>query len=390
MSNDNPVLALRSLGQSVWLDNLTRDMIHDGALERLIHEDGVSGITSNPATFHASLSSGAASYAVQLGQLVDQGLPAEAIAEALAIEDVRLASDLLRPTFDETRRRDGDVSIEVSPRLARDAQGTILEAERLWGRLDRENVMIKIPGTPEGLAAIESALASGVNVNITLLFTLGLYDRVVDAFMAALETRVDRKQPLDRIQSVASFFLSRIDTKVDEKLDLLGSAGGTDHRPRHLRGQAAIACAKEAYRRWKQSFSSDRWKRLEDLGARPQRLLWASTSTKDPSYPDTKYIDPLIGPHTISTMPEKTMDAFRRQGVARPTLEEGIDGARRVLADFAELGIDLDAVGEELIAEGIAKFAAPYRKTLQFIEEERTRVTAESAGLGVPADGAGG
>jgi transaldolase len=385
----NPIHDLRTLGQSVWLDNLTRTMIHDGGLERLIGE-GVTGITSNPATFQQSLASGIGAYTSQLRTLIEAGMPAEQIYEALAIEDVRLAADLLRPTYDETLKNEGFVSIEVSPALAKDTTATIQEAERLWKALDRENVMIKIPGTLEGLGAIESCLASGVNVNITLLFTLDMYKHVAAAFMSALETRLERRQPIDSIASVASFFLSRIDTKVDERLDLLGSAGGTDDRPRRLRGTAAIACAKEAHRIWKQLISMDRWKRLEDAGARPQRLLWASTSTKDPKYSATKYVDALIGPRTIDTMPDKTFAAFLQYCTARPTLEDGIEGARKVLEDFAEIGIDLESIGEELIVEGIAKFIDPYRKALERIEEERIAMAARTAGLDPAQDVQGG
>jgi transaldolase len=361
----NPLLILAEHGQSVWLDNLTRGMVHDGRLKGLIDEDGVSGITSNPAIFHKSMTTGS-DYDAQIRALSAKGLSAVEIYEALAVKDVQDALDLLRPVFDRTNGTDGFVSLEVSPHLARDTDGTIAEARRLWDRVSRPNLLVKIPGTPEGVPAIRQCLSEGISINVTLLFSLDAHRAVMHAHLDALDTRVGRGEPLATVASVASFFLSRIDTKVDKLLD-----GMTDPRAKAIRGMAAVASAKLAYALWKETYSGPRWERLRAVGARVQRPLWASTSTKDKAYPDVKYVEPLIGTFTVNTLPDETVDAFRDHGRVADTVGLDLDHERRALADLESLGVSLKRVTDELVEEGIEKFNQPFDALLAALEDKR-------------------
>jgi transaldolase len=366
---ENPLLLLAEHGQSVWLDNLTRSMVHDGRLKRLIDEDGVSGITSNPAIFHKAMTTGS-DYDQQIRALGAKGRSAVEIYEALAIQDVQDALDLLRRVFDRTNGTDGFVSLEVSPHLASDTEGTIIEARRLWSRVARPNLLVKIPGTPEGVPAIRQCLSEGINVNVTLLFSLDAHRAVMHAHLDALDARMGRGEPVATVASVASFFLSRIDTKVDKLLD-----GMTDPRAKAIRGMAAVASAKLAYALWKETYSGPRWERLRAAGARVQKPLWASTSTKDKAYPDVKYVEPLIGPFTVNTLPDETVDAFRDHGRVADTVELDLDRERRALADLESLGISLKRVTDELVEEGIEKFNQPFDALLAALEAKRKALT---------------
>lgn len=366
----NPLLELKALGQSVWLDNLTRNLVRGGGLARLNREDGVSGVTSNPAIFHKAIT-GSDAYDGEIRRMAAEGKSALQIYEALAIEDIRGACDVLRSEFDATNGLDGYVSLEVSPHLARDAARTIAEAARLWDAVGRENLMIKIPGTAEALGAIEETLARGINVNVTLLFSLDAYRAVMEAHLAALERRMRSGQAVASVASVASFFLSRIDTMIDADLDAMIAAGDRADRARAARGRAAVASAKLAYELWASIYSGPRWDALRAAGARVQRPLWASTSTKDPAYPDVKYVEPLIGPNTVNTMPDATVDAFRGHGTPARTIELDLDGERSALAELDALGVDLRAVTDVLVEEGIRKFIEPFDALLAALEGKR-------------------
>jgi transaldolase len=364
----NPLRRLAALGQSVYLDELSRGMLRDGSLQRLIDEDGIHGVTSNPAIFEKAIARSDA-YDTAIAELArgDQG--PEEVYETLALEDIGAAADLFADVHAGSHGAAGYVSLEVSPRLADDTEGTVAEARRLWAQLGRPNVFIKVPGTAAGLPAIERLIADGVNVNVTLLFGLERYAAVADAYLRGLERRLEAGQPVAGIASVASFFLSRIDVAIDPLLDELADAGGAaGETARRLRGRAAIASAKLAWPRYQDAFGGARFARLASAGARPQWLLWASTGTKDPSYPATKYVEPLIGAPTITTLPRETMDAYRAEGDPAPRLTDDIEGARRDLAALAELGIDLDAVTEKLETEGVEKFVKPFDALLEALE----------------------
>jgi transaldolase len=370
----NPLLRLRELGQSVWLDYIRRDLF-DGELERLIEEDGLAGMTSNPTIFDGAISD--TDLYDDIIRECGPDMEPDEIFEKLAVADVREAADHFRPRFDRTEGRDGFVSIEVRPALARDTEGTIEEVRRLWTSCDRPNVMVKIPGTREGLPAIRQCLSEGININITLLFSVERYLEVMDAWFDAFEDRVRAGEPVDRISSVASFFVSRVDTKVDERLEaLLERAGGKEsERIRGLLGQAGIANAKIAYEWFEERFRAARFAALEEKGARLQRPLWASTSTKNPAYPDTYYVDNLIAPDTVNTLPPDTLDAFRDHGEPKVRIFEGRDEARRAMDELDDLGIDFGEVTDELEVEGIQKFGKSYDDLLETIREERARVT---------------
>lgn len=357
----NPLLRLHEFGQSVWLDYIQRDLIENGGLERLIREDGLAGMTSNPAIFEKAIAGGH-EYQAPIRELARRGLTAAALYEALALEDVARAADLFRPLYEETQGGDGFVSIEVSPHLARDTGATIAEAQRLWAALKRPNVMIKVPATRECLSAIRTLVAAGVNVNVTLLFSVARYCEVSDAWMAGLEDRVRAGAPLGRVVSVASFFLSRIDMLVDKRLDKLG-AGDVQA----LRGQAAVASARLAYQEYQRIVAEARWQALARQGARAQRLLWASTGTKDPAYSDLMYVEPLIGRETVNTLTPETLTAYRDHGDPAARLEDGIEAARSLPLALRTLGIDLDEVARQLEEEGIRKFAEPYDKLLAML-----------------------
>lgn len=356
----NPLLRLSELGQSPWYDFITRDLLDSGELERLIHEDGLKGMTSNPTIFEQAVA-GSDLYDKDIVRLAADGKSPAEIFDAIAVADVRSACDVFRPLYDATRGRDGLVSIEVSPSLARDSAATITEAERLWRGVDRPNVMIKIPATREGLPAIKECISKGVNINVTLLFAVERYEEVIDAFFTGLERRSSRGEPIDGIASVASFFVSRVDTKVDQLLDGLGD-------PKGLRGKIAIANACTAYATFERACGTTRWKRLSELGAKPQRPLWASTSTKDPRYADVHYVDALVGPETVNTMPPHTFDAYRDHGRPETRIYDGMAAAPEQIASLETLGIDLRKVTEELENEGVAKFAASHAALLARIE----------------------
>jgi transaldolase/glucose-6-phosphate isomerase len=347
---------LSAAGTAVWLDNLDRKFLTEGGLKKLVEEDSLTGVTSNPAIFEKAMGYGDA-YDESLARFDAANREAATIDryEAQAIEDIQAAADTLRPVYDRLDGADGYVSLEVSPYIAEDTDATIAEAQKLWRLVDRPNLMIKIPGTPSGVPAIAATIAAGINVNVTLLFSQASYQRVAEAYATGLEERVKQGQPIDRIASVASFFVSRIDGAIDKKIDALGT-----EEARALRGKVAIANAKLAYAWWQQFVDQPRWQMLAAKGAKPQRLLWASTGVKDPAYPETLYVDTLIGPDTVNTMPPKTLDAFRTQGTVRQTLTEDVEGARRVLAEAERLGLDLDGVTEQLVKEGVASFVKAF------------------------------
>ncbi len=370
----NSLLEIKKLGQSVWLDNLSRPLLTTGALARLVREDGISGITSNPKIFKDAMTGGEA-YDEALARLARQGRPTTEIYESLAIQDIQDACDLLAPAYQESDGTDGFVSLEVSPHLARDTAGTVAEARRLWRTVDRPNLLIKIPGTDEGVPAIEACLAAGINVNITLLFSLNAYKKVIDAHMRALEARRERKEPLAGVASVASFFLSRIDVKVDRALEKRATASG-GAQARALLGKAAVASAKLAYRMWEEALDTPAWRRLEAAGARVQKPLWASTSTKNPAYSDVMYVEPLVAPRSVNTMPEETIEAFRDHGRAALTIGEGLDEARQTLERLAAVGIDMDQVTRELVEEGIEKFVTPFDELLAALDAKRSALAA--------------
>lgn len=367
---DNPLRKLHTLGQSIWLDYIRRGMLDSGELAQMIEADGLAGMTSNPAIFEKAISGGH-DYDAAIANQVRTGASARDLYDTLTRDDVGHAADLLRPVYEKSKGRDGFVSIEVSPHLAHDSEATIREAHELWAHLARPNIMIKVPATRAGLPAIEALLAAGVNVNVTLLFGLQRYREVVEAFLRGLEQRTASGAPLNQVASVASFFLSRIDTLVDQRLDALQGAG----KPRHpLRGAAAIASARLAYQYYREWTTGPRWQSLAAQGARSQRLLWASTGTKDPDYSEVKYVEALIGPDTVNTLPPDTLAAYRDHGAPMLRLEKDLAGARELPAQLANLGIDLEQVSDELEADGVKKFIAPYDKLLAALEQRRAAV----------------
>ncbi len=358
---------LSAAGTAVWLDNLDRKFLAEGGLKTLAEEDSLTGVTSNPAIFEKSMGHGDA-YDAGFTQW-DAAHPGAATIdryEAQAIEDIKAAADTLRPIYDRLDGADGYVSLEVSPYIADDTDATIVEAQKLWRLVARPNLMIKIPGTPAGVPAIAATIAAGINVNVTLLFSQDAYAKVAEAHATGLEERVRQGQPIDRIASVASFFVSRIDAKIDKAIDAMGTDAA-----KALRGKVAIANAKLAYAWWQQFVAAPRWQMLAAKGAKPQRLLWASTGVKDPAYPETLYVDELIGPDTVNTMPPKTLDAFREKGTVRPTLTDDVDGARHVLAEADRLGLDLDGVTARLVEEGVASFAKSFDDLLGAIAKKQ-------------------
>ena len=375
----NPLRELERYGQSVWYDSLRRGILASGELARYVAEDGLKGLTTNPAIYEKAIGS-TRDYDAELATLLGRGeLDAKAIYETLAFHDIQAAADLLRPVYDAASGRDGYVSLEVSPLVARDTRGTVEEGRRLWADLARPNVFIKIPGTPEGVPAIEALAGDGVNVNVTLLFSRAAYRRAAEAWMAGLEARVRMGEPLSRAASVASFFVSRIDTLVDRLLDekarRAADAGERD-RIEALRGKAGIANAKLAYEDFKELVASERWSRLSALGARPQRVLFASTSVKDPRYPALMYVEALVGPDTVDTVPPATLEALRGGAAIRGTLEEEVGVARAQLVALEALGITMDAVTDQVLEEGVRKFAEPFRQLLATIEGRRAQLGA--------------
>jgi len=371
--NKNPLLILESYGQSIWLDFLGRNALDNGEIQRLIEQDGVSGLTSNPSIFEKAIADGDA-YEVAIRSLLLEGKSVEEIYEALTVEDIQRAADLFRPMYDRLEGEDGFVSLEVSPKLAHNTAGTIDEARRLWNAVDRPNLFIKVPATREGLPAIQQLTGEGINVNITLLFGLPRYREVADAYLAGLETRAANGKPLDRISSVASFFLSRIDSLVDPMLERMRLQGGElGERVAGLHGQVAIASAKVAYQIYQEIFASERFEKLSKQGARTQRVLWASTSTKNPDYSDVKYVEALIGPQTINTVPLKTLEAFRDHGKPAARLEDDVQGAYHILERLRQVGIDLDSVTQRLEDEGVEKFSEAFEKLIHALQSEKAR-----------------
>ncbi|WP_448698583.1 transaldolase [Mucilaginibacter sp. AW1-3] len=361
----NNVKQIHSFGQSIWLDFIDRQIMTSGKLKSLIDDDGVRGVTSNPAIFEKAITS-SSDYDADIRALADSGKTNEELFFALAIKDIQKATDLFKGVYDESKGEDGYVSLEVSPFLALDTEGTTKQALELWKAVDRHNVMIKIPGTQPGLAAIRKTISEGLNINVTLLFGLPRYEEVAEAYISGLEDRVAAGKSVEGISSVASFFLSRIDVLVDPMLDEKGLGD--------LKGEVAIASAKKAYEIYKRVFSSDRWKKLAEKGAKPQRLLWASTSSKNPAFKDTKYVEALIGADTVDTVPLETIEAFRDHGIAANVLEDGLDKATEALDRLKKAGIDIDKITQQLEDEGIDKFNKPFEKLLQSIEDQKAKV----------------
>ncbi|MGH8228479.1 MAG: transaldolase [Steroidobacteraceae bacterium] len=364
----NPLLRLRDRGQSVWLDDIHRRMLADGTLVRLVENDGLSGLTSNPAIFARAIMTHV-EYQPAVAELVPKVAHGTELYEHLVLDDIRRAADVLRPAFDRAEGADGFACLEVSPHLASDARGTVAEGRRLWNRLERANVMIKVPATAEGVAAIRSLIAAGVNVNVTLLFSRLRYREVAEAYMAGLEERVGRGADIGSIASVASFFLSRIDTLTDRLLD--EHAGQGRGEARALRGRTATALAASAYDEFEDLTRSERWRRLAAAGAHPQRLLWASTSTKDARYSDLKYVEDLVAPDTVNTLPMETLAAFRDHGKVGAGLAAFKEDTPRVLRELAALGIDVEQIARQLEAEGVRKFAEPFDELQRWLAEQR-------------------
>jgi transaldolase len=370
--NKNPLLTLESFGQSIWLDYLRRDGLENGDFERWIDLDGASGLTSNPSIFEKAIA-GSHDYDVAIQKLASKGKNIAQIYQALTIEDIQHAAALFRPTYDRLYGKDGFVSLEVAPQLANDTAGTISEARGLWKAVNRPNLLIKVPATKAGIPAIEQLISEGINVNITLLFGLPRYREVADAYLTGLEKLAKSGKPLKNVASVASFFLSRIDVLVDPILEK--SRLGTEdeaERAAGLQGRVAIASAKVAYQIYQEIFTGERFQKLAGKGARVQRLLWASTSTKNPDYSDVMYVEELIGLDTINTIPIDTLNAYRDHGNPAATLEEGVQEAYQVLDRLPEVGINLDAVTQQLEEEGVAKFIKAYDKLMAALEEKKS------------------
>jgi len=376
--NKNPLLGLEALGQSVWWDYLRRNALDNGELKQLIDQDGLGGLTSNPSIFEKAIGE-SNDYDTAIRSMVMERKSIEEIYEVLTIEDIQRAADLFRPVFDRLKGGDGFVSLEVSPKLAHDTAGTVTEARRLWSAVDRPNLFIKVPATREGLPAIQQLIGEGINVNITLLFGLPRYREVVEAYLLGLETMAARGKALAQVSSVASFFLSRIDVLIDPLLEKIRLQDGPIAEiAAGLHGQVAISSAKVAYQMYQEIFSGERFQKLAKFGARTQRLLWASTGTKNPDYSDIKYIEALIGRETINTMPPETLNAYRDHGKPLSQLEEGTQEAYRVLEALGQAGVDLDASTQELEDEGVSKFNQAFAKLTAALQEKRTASLKES------------
>jgi transaldolase/glucose-6-phosphate isomerase len=370
----NPLKGLLAYGQSPWMDYIRRDLLTGGGLKKFIAEDGLRGQTSNPTIFEKAIN-GSTLYNDILNSPEAKSLNAKQLYEKIAIRDVQDACDIFRPVYDETKHRDGYVSLEVSPFLANDTNGTLEEARRLWKAVNRPNLMVKVPATPEGIPAVRQLLEDGLNINITLLFAQSAYEQVAEAFIAALEARAAKGQPINHIASVASFFVSRIDSLVDSKIDALlkTAAGDAKTLLESLHGTIAIANAKLTYKKYQELFGGPRWKALAAKGAQTQRLLWASTSTKNPKYRDVIYVEELIGADTVDTIPPATFDAFRDHGKLRPSLTEDVPGAARHMENLAKAGISMKEVTEQLVIDGVRLFAEAFKTLLE--------ATGKSAGV---------
>jgi transaldolase len=370
----NPLLELEALGQSVWLDDIDRGQLRSGLFQRLIDADGLSGATGNPTIFEHAIDHGTA-YDEQMQQLITEGKSAQEIYEALAMTDVKTVSDLLRPIYGRTEGQDGFVSIEVSPYLAQDTEGTLSEVRRFWKAIDRPNLMVKIPATPAGIPAIRQALAEGININITLIFSIENYRQVAEAYLSALEERSAEGQDIGRVASVASFFVSRVDVLVDNLLEGKMKAVGISverQKLKALQGKIAIANARLAYQEFKRLFSGPRFTALKQQGARVQRPLWASTGTKNPAYRDVLYVEELIGPDTVNTMPLTTIERFREHGRVRLSIEDHLLEAKAQLAGLADVGLHYDQITQQLQEEGVQKFIDSFHTLFQCIDTKRT------------------
>jgi len=370
--NANPLKTLGTLGQSIWLDYIRRDLITSGQLRRLIEEDGLKGMTSNPSIFEKAIVD-SHEYDEDIRTMTLEGKGLKVIYETLTQRDVQSAADEFRPVYDKTDGNDGYVSLEVNPHLAHDTKGTVEEARRLWKTLARPNVFIKVPATIEGLSAIQELISEGINVNVTLLFGLPRYRQVADAYLTGLAARAARGKPVNHVASVASFFVSRIDGLVDPLLEKVIMQGGDKAAmAKTIRGHVAIASAKMAYQIYKEIVCSDRFKELAAQGARAQRVLWASTSTKNPDYSDVKYVEALIGPDTVNTAPLETLDAYRDHGDPKVRLEQDVKEARLVLERLPQLGINIDHVTRQLEDDGVAKFNKPFDQLMDTLAKECT------------------
>ena len=363
----NRIQQLAALGQSAWLDNISRELLDSGRLQELVNE-GVTGVTSNPSIFNNSIT-GSQDYDDEIRQMACSGKNTDEIYEALVLRDIREAADVLRPVYNESHGRDGFVSIEVNPKLAHDTDGTIAEARRLFQTIERPNVMIKVPATEAGLPAIATLIGEGINVNATLIFAISMYERVMQAYLEGLRRYEQSGRPLGLVSSVASFFVSRVDTLTDKVLQ-----HRIDHDEVHLEpllGQAAVANAKLAYARFKAVFVTDHFEEFRSKGARPQRPLWASTSTKNPAYPDTKYVDPLIGMYTVNTLPPNTLEALRDHGIVAQTIESDLVHAEAVMNELAGIKVDMDWVTATLLEDGVRLFAEAFDQLMKDIEAKR-------------------
>jgi len=373
---------LFELGQSVWLDFIRRGHLTSGDFARLVHQDGIVGVTSNPTIFQLAITE-SRDYDAAIQERLDRGLDGPALFESLAVEDIQRACDLLRAVYDATEGRDGRVSIEVSPRLAHDSDGSVEEGRRLNQAVARPNVMVKIPATDRGLTAISHLTAEGINVNVTLIFSLRRYQQVMDAWFTGLERRLARKQPIDTIHSVASFFVSRVDTKVDGAIDKRLAALPADSSERaeleSLKGKAAVANAKLAYARFREVLQEPRYRALAAQGARLQRPLWASTSTKNPAYRDVMYVEELIGPDTVNTMPLQTLTAFNDHGVVESRIERDLADAQAIFRRLPQLEIPIHALIDELEGEGVATFAKSYDALIAALEAKRRELVSRGA-----------
>lgn len=375
----NPLQQLKNFGQSVWYDNIDRSQLVSGQFKGLLDNDGVVGVTANPTIFQKSVSAGHA-YDEQMTQLISEGKNTSDIYESMIIQDVRAVADLLRPIYDRTNMQDGYVSLEVSPELAHDTNATIAEVRRFWKLVDRPNLLVKIPATPEGIPAIQAALSEGININITLIFSINAYRDVTEAYLNALEERNASGKDISHIASVASFFVSRVDTLVDKVLDdkiKATSDSAEQQKLKMLQGKAAIANARLVYQDFKQIFSTPRFESLKHSGAHVQRPLWASTSTKNPAYRDVLYAEELIGPDTVDTMPLETIENFKDHGRAALTIENNIPQAKAELEMLESVGIHYDAVTQQLLDEGVQKFADSFHQLFQGIEEKKKAIQGQ-------------
>ncbi|MEO7367743.1 MAG: transaldolase [Gemmatimonadaceae bacterium] len=367
---------LHDEGQSIWLDNIDRKMLHNGDLERRIAEDWLTGMTSNPTIFEKALADGS-DYDEQLSSADSGSRPSE-LFELVETTDVQRACDLFAGVYSSTRGGDGYVSIEVSPGVANDVDQTVAEARRLWQTVDRPNVMVKVPGTAQGAKAVRQLISEGINVNITLLFAIDAHERVIEAYMAGLEDRVAAGSPIDHVFSVASFFVSRVDTEVDKRLDeMVKAANPTDRdRLKMLKGRAAVANAKLAYRLFTRKFSEPRWKALEERGGRVQQPLWASTGVKNPAYRDVMYVEDLIGPHTVNTMPPALIDAFKDHGDIQPAVDKRLGAAEGLLRELDAVGVSIKDVTDKLLTDGLASFQKSFDTLIGGIEKKISELTA--------------